>query len=77
MKYLLLIAFVAIVWWVWKKRSVQGSGPARPAAREPEAMVACAHCGLHLPRSDSVSENGAYFCSDAHRLAAKAPAAHD
>ena len=77
MKYLLLIAFVAIVWWVWKKRSMQRPGVTPPAPREPEAMVTCAQCGVHLPRSDSVSENGAYFCSDAHRLAAKAPTTHD
>lgn len=77
MKYLLLIAFVAIVWWVWKKRSVQRPGMAPPTARDPEPMVTCAHCGVHLPRSDSVSEGGAHFCSDAHRLAAKAPAGDD
>ena len=77
MKYLLLIAFVAIVWWVWKKRSVQRGQQVPPAPRDPEAMVVCALCGVHLPESDSVSENGAHFCSDAHRCAAKAPAGHD
>jgi uncharacterized protein len=74
MKYLLLIAFVAVVWWVWKKRSEKPASNSAPTAREPEAMVTCAHCGVHLPKSDSVSENGVHFCTDAHRLAAKAPA---
>jgi uncharacterized protein len=77
MKYLLLVAFVAIAWWLWKKRSVQRGQQQAPAARAPEAMVVCAHCGVHLPASDSVSENGAHFCSDAHRRAAQAPAGHD
>lgn len=77
MKYLLLIAFVAVVWWVWKKRSAKPGSSSAPAARAPEAMVACAHCGVHLPKSDSVSENSVHFCSDAHRLAAKAPGGHD
>ena len=77
MKYLLLITFVAVIWWVWKKRSLQPGPRPTPASRDPELMVVCAHCGVHLPKSDSVAENGAYFCSDAHRLAAKIPADHD
>jgi uncharacterized protein len=40
-------------------------------------MVVCAHCGVHLPQSDSIAANGAHFCSEAHRLAANPPAAHD
>jgi uncharacterized protein len=77
MKYLLLIAFVAVIWWAWRKRSLPPGQPPAPAAREPEAMVVCAHCGVHLPKSDSVADRGLHFCSDAHRLAARAPADHD
>ena len=77
MKYLLLIALVAVIWWVWKKRAQRpAAGPAR-AAPDPEQMVVCAHCGVYLPQSDSIAANGARFCSEAHRLAANPPAAHD
>lgn len=41
-------------------------------ARLPQAqpMVACAHCGVHLPRSDAVADGaGRLFCGDAHRIA--------
>jgi uncharacterized protein len=32
-------------------------------------MVSCAHCGIHLPISESVQGTGAlHFCSDEHRL---------
>lgn len=76
MKYLLLIAFIAIVWWVWQKRVAQPGRNPTPAARDPEAMVNCAHCGVYLPRSDSIVDGDAYYCSQAHRRAAKAPSGH-
>ena len=77
MKYLLLVAIVAVVWWALKKRPPRSGKRPAPAAREPERMVVCAYCGVHLPQSESVTENSACFCSDAHRLAAKAPTGHD
>lgn len=80
MKYLLIIAIALVVWLAWKKRSLpsgKASTPAPPAPREPEQMVVCAHCGVHLPVSDSVIEQDRHFCSEAHRLAAKSTAGHD
>ncbi len=50
-----------------------GATGARPGAEAPremleaEQMVACAHCGLHVPESEGVRGNGAFFCSDEHR----------
>ncbi|HUL57356.1 MAG TPA: PP0621 family protein [Usitatibacter sp.] len=29
-----------------------------------EDMVACARCGVNLPRSEAVSEGGVYHCKD-------------
>ena len=34
-------------------------------------MVVCAHCGVHLPESDSISVQGKFYCSEAHRHAGK------
>ena len=31
-----------------------------------EAMVQCAHCGIHLPQSESIQSHDQYFCSQAH-----------
>ena len=72
MKYLLLIAFVAVIWWVFKNRSGRHMHRPSPRSPDPEMMVICAHCGVHLPLSDSVAENDAYFCCEAHRQAGKA-----
>jgi len=34
---------------------------------EIEQMVACAHCGLHVPESESVRGGGSFYCSEEHR----------
>lgn len=45
-----------------------GSGPLRkPAAPQAaEAMLACAHCGIYYPASETVQAKGHDYCSDAH-----------
>ncbi|MET3495744.1 PP0621 family protein [Variovorax boronicumulans] len=85
MKYLLLLAVIWIAIWLWRKnrreemRDAQRERMAKaqqrhatpPAVAAPQAMVRCAHCGLHLPASDAVaSPDGAVYCSPAHRQAA-------
>ena len=77
MKYLLLIALVAGIWWAWKKRAQRPAPRPPKEAPDPELMVVCAHCGVHLPQSDSIKANGAHFCCEAHRLAANPPATND
>jgi uncharacterized protein len=32
-------------------------------------MLACAHCGVHLPRDEALPGRGGVFCSEAHRAA--------
>jgi uncharacterized protein len=45
-----------------------GGGRQREAEHlEIEQMVACAHCGLHVPESESIRGAGEFFCSDEHR----------
>lgn len=68
MKFLLFVAFLAVVWWIWTKRA---SRPQQPAAKSPapERMVTCQHCHVHLPESDSVAEGAQFYCCEAHRLA--------
>lgn len=71
MKYLLLFAFLYVVWWVWSKRKAASdirSSP--PTSSSSEKMVICAQCGVYLPMSERVVENGVVYCSEAHRLAA-------
>lgn len=70
MKYLLVLLVVGVGLWILVKRARGAGLNAPPSAkpRVPQAMVECAHCGLHLPASDAVLEGSHVFCSDKHRL---------
>lgn len=85
-KILIWIAVGAAAWLAWKlyqtsRRRIEQShrdapGTDKPAQPDPQAsperMVACAHCGVHLPASESVSDSaGRAFCSAAHLEASK------
>lgn len=71
MKYLLLITIVLVLWWAWRKRSTHSQGGAPTVEKVPENIVACAHCGVHHPLSESLPEGQQFFCSAAHRVAGK------
>ena len=70
MKYLIVVLVVVVVGWLLLRGRSRPSGRARRgAAREPgpQAMVQCAHCGVHLPRGDAVLDRSGAFCSEAHQ----------
>lgn len=72
LKYLLLFLLGLVVWWAWKKRPADpGAGERSAAAPVAERMVRCAHCGVHLPESDAVSDGQRHFCNEAHRRAGR------
>lgn len=66
MKYLLLVIGLVVVYWLFKAHKIK----ARRRSSTPSAgedMVRCAQCGVHLPRSESLASNEAYYCSSEHR----------
>lgn len=73
MKYLLVVAVVGFVLWVMFGRERVASTRASPAPKKkagPVSMIACAHCGVHLPQTEAVVDAaGRLYCGDAHRLA--------
>lgn len=62
-KILLLAIAVWLVFVILKRYRNSMQQPRRGSA---EDMVRCAACGVHLPKSDSVSKNDLYYCSVAH-----------
>jgi uncharacterized protein len=77
-KFLLLLAIGIVVYLIVSRMRRDGehprgpsppqsSGPAKPAAGGAEDMVRCAVCGVHLPRSESFTSRGRFYCSDEHR----------
>jgi len=70
-KIILLVIAIWLVISVLKgyRKNLQASATEKPAdnnAIKSESMVQCAHCGVHLPTSDSFLVNGKYYCSEAH-----------
>ncbi|SDD95743.1 PP0621 family protein [Paraburkholderia lycopersici] len=78
---LLVLLFVVGQWFVKALRRAQpqsrpgvqpGQGAARANANKgalPEPMVRCAECGVHAPRSESVTVGARSFCSAEHARA--------
>lgn len=79
MKLIVIAAAIALLVWLLlgrSRRAEQGRGRSHrtsDAATAPEAMVACAHCGVHLPRSEATSDGSNAYCSTAHRVAGPRP----
>ena len=50
-----------------------GNAGRRPSQKgDPESMVCCEHCGLHLPQSEAITTATGIWCSDRHaRLGAQ------
>ncbi len=74
MKFVLFVAAVVVLIWLLRgtigRRLDRDEVPPAPTeADAPRQIVACAQCGLHLPRDDALPGLGGVFCSEAHRAA--------
>jgi len=72
-RLLIWLVLGLLAWWMLRPRkavpppgAAARSGPAAAGAA-PEAMVDCAHCGLHFPASEAVRDGARLFCCGAHR----------
>ena len=76
MKYLLLIVVLFVAYTVWRNGRLRDERESRPRppqgpAGNPQEMVSCPVCGVHLPRSEAVpGARGILYCSNEHRLRA-------
>jgi uncharacterized protein len=71
MKYLVLLGVIVLAWVLFFKGRRKPPPVERRDAPPPlAAMVACTHCGLHLPQADALFDAaGRPYCGEAHRLA--------
>lgn len=79
MKYLLVVGLVFGVFWLWRHNRQAERDEKETAARQsparklpPVAIVACAVCGVHLPKTEALTGPNAHYCCDAHRRQAGA-----
>ncbi|HWQ37343.1 MAG TPA: PP0621 family protein [Burkholderiales bacterium] len=71
-KFLLLIALFIVLYLIFRsiRRAARAAPSETPGAKRAEDMVRCKICGVHLPRSESITSRGEFFCSQEHlRLA--------
>ena len=69
MKFVLLVLGLLLVYWILRsyRRRVGGTeAPPKQGAGD-EDMVQCARCGVHLPRSESMTTQGLFYCSTEHQ----------
>ena len=76
MKYLLLIVLLFVAYNLWRNARLRDERESRPPppqgkGADPQEMVSCPVCGVHLPRSEAVpGARGILYCSNEHRLRA-------
>lgn len=70
-KWLLTLGIIVLALMLWFGKGRRGGAargnppPPKPGA---QAMVSCAHCGLHLPQPEAVEgEGGRHYCCSEHR----------
>ncbi|MDR2165651.1 MAG: hypothetical protein LBO79_08585 [Zoogloeaceae bacterium] len=66
MKYLFLLVLLWLAWRGWRQMKRLAARPS--AVVTEEWVVACAHCGVHAPRRETIDDDaGRHYCSEAHR----------
>ena len=76
MKFLLVLAVLLVAFWVWRNNRVSESPPERPKRRDahlPLPMIACDHCGTHLPEDEAVKGSDGRYCCQEHRRQHETP----
>ena len=72
MKIVVFLIAVIVLLWLLRGATTrrQRTDAAQPPS--PQPMIACAYCGVHLPRDEALPGRGGVFCGDAHRAAFEA-----
>ena len=69
MKILLFLLAVVVLLWLLRGAALRRGPRGAPRPKTPQPMIACAFCGVHLPRDEALPGRGGAFCGDAHRSA--------
>ncbi len=76
MKFLLVLSVVLVAFFIWRQNR-QDTPPAerpRRAPPGPTAMLACAHCGTHVPEGEALPGRQGHYCCAEHRRQAEGSA---
>lgn len=67
-RLLLIIAIAAVIYLLIRSYRKQAPQQDKTTA---EDMVRCAHCGVHLPKGESIQDHEQFFCGTEHRDACR------
>jgi uncharacterized protein len=68
MRFIVLVVLVVLAVWLIR-RALRGPVQKADLQKRTEAvgeLVRCAHCGVHLPRSEARQAAGRLYCSEEH-----------
>ena len=68
----ILILILVFILYLWARRALadrrrRSPGTRKNAKLDPERMLACDHCGVHIPEGEGVRDANGFYCSDEHR----------
>jgi uncharacterized protein len=68
-RFLLIALVVAVLVWALRRSpaGTQPGAPPGPGGERVGDLVACAHCGVNLPKSEARAAGGRHYCSEEHR----------
>lgn len=69
-RLLFIVIIVVAVFWLlklYRRQLPKEDMPGKETPGQAEDMVRCVHCGVHLPKRESVLAGGKFYCSEAHR----------
>lgn len=69
---LIFLLVLGAVWWVRRaltrsRTTSREDRRQRAAEALPERILACAHCGVHVPEAEGVRDGEVFYCCEAHR----------
>lgn len=68
----ILILLLIVAWWASRALERRKRQPRPPSGKkQPERMLECLHCGVHIPESEGVQGEAGFFCCDEHRRLGK------
>ena len=66
-RLIVLVVLVVLAVWLIRRALARSAGVKdRPHPIKPGELVACAYCGVHLPRSEARQTEGVLYCSEEH-----------
>ncbi|MFV3090633.1 PP0621 family protein [Pseudomonas sp. GW6] len=63
-----LLFWVAVIFaaiWIWR-RFISKAKPTRPTEGAAAPMVRCENCGVHIPKTQALSQDQRWYCSQKH-----------